>query len=215
VGFVKRDTFDFAPNTGWRYDNTGYVLLGMVIERVTGMPYATYLEEQFFKPLGLTQTMYCPPPRDRDMSFAVGYSARNGALVPAAYLSMTQPFAAGALCSSVRSFLVWQRALHQGRVVSAHSYELMTTPEKLANGTPLTYGFGLIPGHLGQYRYIAHSGGINGFTTDQAYFPAETLSVIAFTNTDGVAPGAVTLNIARAVLGLPLAPPRAAGPRRP
>jgi CubicO group peptidase (beta-lactamase class C family) len=203
VGFVARDTFDFAPGARWLYNNTGYVLLGMVIERASGKPYATYLDEQFFKPLGLRQTGYCPS-HAPDTTFAVGYSARNKELVPAAYLSMTHPFSAGALCSTAHDYLVWQRALHGGRVVSAGSYALMTTPDTLNNGTRLTYGFGLGTGQLGTHRMISHGGGINGFTTAQMYFPADTLSVVVFTNTDGSGPDFTAMNIARAVLGMPL-----------
>jgi CubicO group peptidase (beta-lactamase class C family) len=213
VGFVARDTFDFAPGTQWRYNNTGYVLLGMVIEKVSGKPYATYLEEQFFAPLGLKQTRYCPS-HTTDTAFATGYSVQppNTDLVAAQYLSMTHPFSAGALCSTVRDLLVWQRALHGGQVVSAASYRLMTTPDTLANGKPLTYGFGLGTGTLGDHRMIAHGGGINGFTTMQMYFPAETLSVIVFTNTDRRGPDAAATNMARAVLGLPLVARGAARP---
>jgi CubicO group peptidase (beta-lactamase class C family) len=209
VGFVARDTFDFAPGARWRYNNTGYVLLGMVIEKVTGKPYATYVDEQFFKPLGLKQTMYCPS-RDRDGSFAVGYSSTNGKLAPTTYLSMTQPFSAGALCSSVKDYLVWQRALHGGRIVSAKSYRLMTTPDTLNDGSKLTYGFGLATAQIGTHRVITHGGGINGYTTSQLYVPDDTLSVIAFTNTDAAAPDPVAMNIARLVLGVPLPPRRVA-----
>ena len=212
VGFVARDSLDFAPGTAWRYDNTGYVLLGMVIEHVTGEPYARYLDEQFIKPLGMRQTTYCPAQRLRDTSYAEGYSPRGGQLVPTEYLSMTQPFSAGAMCSSVEDFLIWQRALHGGRVVSAHSYSLMTTPDTLANGKRLTYGFGLAVGDIGGHHIITHGGGINGYTTSQMYFPADSLSVIMFTNTDGHAPDFTAMNIARAVLGLPL---QSQPPRRP
>jgi CubicO group peptidase (beta-lactamase class C family) len=212
VGFIARDTFDFAPGTAWRYNNTGYVLLGMVVEKVTGEPYARYLDEQFFKPLGLRQTTYCPAQRARDTSYAEGYSHRGTALVPTEYLSMTQPFSAGALCSSVKDYLVWQRALHGGRVVSPRSYSLMTMPDTLANGKRLTYGFGLMVADLAGHHVITHGGGINGYTTSQMYFPADSLSVIMFTNTDSRAPDFTAMNIARAVLGLPLeAAPAARG----
>ena len=204
VGFVARDSFDFAPGTAWRYNNTGYVLLGMVIEKVAGEPYARYLDEQFFKPLGLQQTTYCPAQRLRDTSYAEGYSARDGQFVAADYLSMTHPFSAGALCSSVKDYLIWQRALHGGRVVSPHSYMLMTTPDTLTNGKRLTYGFGLGVADVGGHHAIAHGGGINGYTTSQVYFPADSLSVILFTNTDSRPPDFTAMNIARAVLGMPL-----------
>lgn len=214
VGFVKRDTFDFAPGTRWSYSNTGYMLLGMIVEKVSGEPYARYLDEQFFKPLHLTQTRYCPN-HAPDTSFAVGYSFGNGALEPAAYLSMTHPFAAGALCSSVRDFLVWQRALHGGRVVGPASYEMMTTPDTLLTGRKLTYGFGLGVAMLGSHRMISHNGGINGFTTSQLFVPDDTLSVIVFTNSDAASPDPVAFNMARAVLALPLTAPAREGKRRP
>lgn len=210
VGFIKRDTFDFAPGSAWRYNNTGYVLLGMIIEKVTGQPYATYLDEQFFRPLGLRQTRYCPN-HPTDTTFAIGYSPRAGQIMPSEYLSLTQPFAAGALCSTVRDFLVWQRALHNGRVVSAASYAAMTTPETLTNGIRLTYGFGLQIAQLGAHRVIVHGGGINGFTTAQYWIPDDSLSVIVFTNGDGQAPDALSMNIGRVVLNMPLVSrPRAA-----
>lgn len=213
VGFVANDSLDFAPGSAWRYNNSGYVLLGMILEKVTDEPYARHLEEQFFKPLGLRHTMYCPAPNARDTSFAVGYSPRGGTFAPADYLSMTQPFAAGALCSSVSDYLVWQRALHGGRIVSAKSYALMTTPDTLNDGKRLTYGFGLAVADLGGHHVITHGGGINGYTTAQLYVPGDSLSVIAFTNTDGSSPDFTAANIARAVLGLPLAtrPPRPPG----
>jgi CubicO group peptidase (beta-lactamase class C family) len=206
VGFVARDSFDFAPGTKWAYNNTGYVLLGMIIEKVTGKPYAAVLDELFFRPLALTQTGYCPS-RTTDPRYAAGYSVRGpGApAVPAEYLSLTHPFSAGALCSTVRDYLSWQRALHGGRVVSAASYREMTTPDTLPGGGRHNYGFGLAVGALGTHRMIQHGGGINGFTTAQAYFPAETLSVVMFTNADGVGPDMAALNMARAVFGMPLA----------
>jgi D-alanyl-D-alanine carboxypeptidase len=203
VGFVKRDTFDFAPGARWSYSNTGYMLLGMIIEKVTGKPYATYVDEEFFKPLGLKRTRYCPS-RGRDTTYAAGYSYTNDKIVPTQYLSMTHPYAAGALCSTVHDYLVWQRALHGGRVVSAASYRQMTTPDTLANGQRLTYGFGLGTGMLGTHRMITHNGGINGFTTTQLYVPDDTLSVVVFTNSDGAGPDPLAFNIARAALGLPL-----------
>jgi hypothetical protein len=80
----------------------------------------------------------------------------------------------------------------------------MTTPDTLVSGTRLTYGFGLMAGQIGGHRMIMHGGGINGFTTAQLYFPAETLSVVAFTNSDAAGPDRTASNIARAVLGMPL-----------
>ena len=200
VAFVAGDPFDFEPGTGWRYNNTGYVLLGMVIEQVTRQSYADYVDEQLFQPLGLRHTRYCPPMTGRDTSYARGYTS---GLQPAQYISMTGPYSAGALCSSARDYVVWQRALHEGRVVSAQSYQLMTTTTVLPGGQDTGYGFGLFVGTLGPYRMIQHSGGINGFAAMQAYFPDASLSVLLLTTTDAANPAPVALAIARVVLGVP------------
>jgi CubicO group peptidase (beta-lactamase class C family) len=204
VAFVDKDTLDFAPGTKYSYSNTGYVLLGMILEKVTGRPYAAYLEREFFKPLGLTQTSYCPQ-RPTDPQFAEGYAASSGTVKPAEPLSMTQPFSAGALCSTVRDLVKWHRALQDGRVVGARSYSLMTTADTLNNGSRINYGFGLVPGQLGSERTIGHSGGINGFTTYGMYLPDQSLNVIVLTNSDG-GPGPLAQNIARAMIGMPLVP---------
>ena len=204
VAFVDTDTLDFAPGTKYSYSNTGYVLLGMILEKVTGQPYATYLQRQFFTPFGLTQTSYCPD-KPKDPQFADGYAASSGTVKPAEYLNITQPFAAGALCSTVRDLVKWHRALLDGRVVGARSYSLMTTADTLTNGSKINYGFGLVPGELGGKRTIGHSGGINGFTTYGLFVPDANLNVIVLSNSDG-GPGPLALNATRAVLGIPLVP---------
>jgi CubicO group peptidase (beta-lactamase class C family) len=202
VGFVKGDRFDFNPGDAWSYSNTGYVLLGMVIEKVSGKSYATFEQDEFFKPLKLTQTSYCPS-RPTDPAFASGYARRSSGFGPAQYLSLTHPHAAGALCSTVKDFLVWQRALANGKVVSPASYTLMTTPAKLNDGKPTTYGFGLGSASLGSHRTVTHTGGINGFATVAHYFPDDTLSIIAFANTGEASPGPLAMNIARVFFGMP------------
>jgi CubicO group peptidase (beta-lactamase class C family) len=205
VRFVENDTFDFAPGTKWLYNNTGYVLLGMILEKVTGMPYAQYLQREFFAPLGLRRTSYCPS-SPSDTAFAAGYAVARGSVAPAQYLHMSHPFSAGALCSTVGDFAMWQRALAGGRVVNARSFGLMSTPDTLNNGNRLSYGFGLVPGNFAGHRSIGHSGGVNGFTTASLYFPADTLNVVVFSNANG-GPDPLALNLARAVLGLPLVSP--------
>lgn len=133
IKFIATDTFDFAPGAAYRYNNTGYVLLGMVIEKASGQKYATYLDRQFFKPLGLRQTSYCPS-KTSDPSFALGYSKGPSSTVRAQFMDLSHPFAAGALCSTVGDFVKWQRALDAGKVVSPASYALMSTADTLNSG---------------------------------------------------------------------------------
>ena len=219
VAFVNHDSLDFEPGKAWEYSSTNYVLLGMIIEKVTGEPYATYLRHDLFEPLDLAQTSYCPP-RPTGPTFAEGYVANVGSagVKPTEFLDLTS-FAAGALCSTAHDLLKWQRALAEGRVLSAKSYALMTTPDTL-NGKPLAYGFGLELGSLGPHLQIGHGGATNGFVSVINYYPADGLNVIVLTNEDrgpdgrfsGPAVRGLTVNIARAIFGMPfVSPPRTGG----
>lgn len=201
VKFVAADTFDFAPGSAYRYNNTGYVLLGMVIEKASGQKYAKYLETQFFKPLGLRQTSYCPS-HTSDPAFALGYSKGPNGTVRAQFLDLSHPFSAGALCSTVGDLAKWQRALDAGKVVSPASYALMSTADTLNNGRKINYGFGLVPGMFNGHKTISHTGGINGFATAATYVPDDTLSIVVFTNYDAESPQSLAANLLRVLYGV-------------
>ena len=200
IKFVAADTFDFAPGTAYRYDNTGYVLLGMVIEKASGQKYAKYIDAQFFKPLGLRQTSYCPS-RTSDPAFALGYTKGPNGIERAQFLDLSHPFAAGALCSSVGDFAKWQRALASGRAVSPASYALMSTADTLNNGRRINYGFGLVPGTFAGHATVSHTGGIPGFATAAAYVADDSLSIVVFTNYDRESPQRVVQNLLRVAYG--------------
>jgi CubicO group peptidase (beta-lactamase class C family) len=117
-------------------------------------------------------------------------------------LSMNQPGAAGALCSTVPDLLTWSAALRSGRVVSPESYEQMTTPFTLNNGSATGYGFGLGIDDLEGRPRVSHGGGINGFVTMLAYFPESDLDIVVLSNTEGGHPDRVTEVIARWALGI-------------
>jgi CubicO group peptidase (beta-lactamase class C family) len=202
LAIVAGDTLDFARGAQWRYNNTGYYLLGMLIERIAGRSYADEIAEHFAKPLGLTSTLYCGTQQIIKRR-AHGYQeAPGGKLVNADVLSMHQPFAAGALCSTVGDLVAWQRALAAGRVVKPSSYTAMTTPIEAAAGA--RYGFGLFRDTLAGRTRVHHGGGIHGFTSSLMYFPLDTLSVVVLANTVTQLTGRVASNIARAALGAPL-----------
>lgn len=212
VQFVAADTFDFAPGTSYRYNNTGYVLLGMVIEKASGQTYASYLDAQFFKPLGLRQTSYCPS-KMSEPAFALGYSKGPNGTVRAQFLHLSHPFSAGALCSTVGDFAKWQRALDGGKVVSPASYALMSTADSLNSGRKINYGFGLVPGVFNGHKTISHTGGIPGFATAATYVPDDSLSIVVFTNYDGESPNTLVQNLLRVAYGVaPVARGAAAAP---
>jgi CubicO group peptidase (beta-lactamase class C family) len=200
IAFVARDTFDFAPGSAFRYNNTGYVMLGMVIEKASGQRYADYLAAQFFKPLGLKHTAYCPS-KTTDPNFASGYTKTPSGAAPAKYLSLTHPFAAGALCSTVGDMVQWQRALAFGKVVSPASYKLMSTADTLNDGKKTRYGFGLFPSTVLGHDIVAHTGGIPGFATAAIFSPDDTLSIVTFTNYDAATPDPLAQNLLRIAYG--------------
>ena len=202
IGIVANDSMDFALGTQWRYNNTGYYLLGMLIEKLTDRSYAEVVRDQLAKPLGLQATMYCGT-RPVIKRRAQGYQLEQGEkLVNADPLSMHQPFSAGALCSTVGDLVAWQRALAAGRIVNAESYRSMITPHGAASGPG--YGFGLSKDTLAGRVRIQHGGGINGFNSMLQYYPADTLSIAVLANTNGPWADRVANNIARAALGVPL-----------
>lgn len=204
IAFVENDTLDFKPGTRWSYSNTGYVLLGMIIEAVTRQRYARVVQDRIFKPLGMTRSSYCastPPPRE---DFALGYNAGVNGLTRAPYLSLTHPHAAGALCMTAGDFVRWQQALAGGRVVSAASYREMTTPEVLGGGARNSYGFGIGVVQVESHRGLGHGGGIHGFVTNAAWFPDDSVQVVVFSNSAVPAFGRLTQTVQRAALGVPL-----------
>ena len=199
----------FAPGTKWQYDNSGYVLLGMLIEKITGRSWGTDLSERFLKPLGLNDTYNCVatplvPHRAR------GYEADGNVWINTPYLAMSQPYSAGAMCSTVGDLAKWNRALHTGHVVSAASYSLMTTPEGAAAKS--RYGFGLTVDTIAGRSMIAHGGGINGFITGNAWVPSAELSITVLANSGSARSDDLLKQLARAALGAPLLEPLKALP---
>lgn len=196
--------FDFEPGTKFLYNNSGFYLLGMIIERITGQSYADYLAQREFTPLGLSSTRYCDG-RPLLTHRASGYERDSGRFVNASPLSMRQPFSAGALCSTVGDLVAWQRNLVTHRLISAASTALMTTSGTLVDGSATGYGFGLGIGKLGEHRKIGHGGGINGFLSELDYYPDDSLTVVVLANSESAKPSRLAEDIARLVLGV--APP--------
>jgi CubicO group peptidase (beta-lactamase class C family) len=205
---------DFAPGTQWRYSNSGYVLAGMIIERVTGLSYDTYLTERLLGPLGLRHTSVCP--ERSSAPYARGYEQQTGSwarairlgeplsLVPARPVDMSIASSAGAGCSTVLELLAWTEALRSGRVVSPASYRLMTTPTTLADGSTVPYGLGFFLREFGTHRAILHEGIIeNGFVGVLGDFPDDGLTVAVLANTLIADPESVMAEILRGVFDEP------------
>lgn len=208
VDEFKNQPVDFAPGAQWAYNNSGYVLVGAVIEAITGKAWYLATEELVLRPAGLSRTLY-PGERTLVPGMAQGYGADpvNGGLGTAALISMSQPHAAGALVSSAQDLWRWNRALHGGRVLSPALYARMTTPEGAAVGAG--YGYGLNIGKLRGQLQFEHGGGIPGFASALAYLPASGVSVVLLSNTDRppVSLSTVAAKLAAFTLGQPYAEP--------
>jgi CubicO group peptidase (beta-lactamase class C family) len=180
------DTFehlppDFAPGTGWKYSNSGYVLVGAVIEAASGKPWHAYLDEALFRPLGMRNTGYALDPKFKSRVVR-GYTYENDKLADAHPISMTQPHAAGSLVSTVDDLLKWNRALHEGRVLREDTYRHMIVPE--GSATERGYGYGLFTDSWRDHPVLRHGGGIFGFVSSLAYVPGEEITVVVLENDD-------------------------------
>lgn len=198
---VRDLPLDFEPGTRWSYSNTNYHLLGMIIEKVTGVPYAEHMQEEFFTPLNLRRTRY-DVATDVISGRARGYGVINGAPVNASYLSMTIPYAAGGLLSSAGDLARWQIALRDGKVVSKESYRQMTTPAQLSDGSSARYGFGLFMSDVDGHPNLMHEGGIPGFNAILVYFTNEQLTIAVISNSPAASAGLLAAEIAREAFGV-------------
>ena len=203
VALFENEPFDFEPGAEQRYNNSAYVLLGPIIEAVTGKPYARALQEDLLVPLGLEHTLYCDVRRVVPHR-ASGYEYEEGELINSFFISMNVPGAAGAMCSTVGDLVAWTRMLHAGEVVSLASLRQMTTPTVVASGDTIPYGFGLGVGTLEGHRQVGHGGGINGFISQLAHYPDDGVTVAVLTNSGSGPAGRITEMVARAALGLDL-----------
>jgi CubicO group peptidase (beta-lactamase class C family) len=178
---------DFPPGSAWRYSNSGYMLLGAVIERVTGKSWDQAMHELVLAPAGMEHTL--DGGDDRIVPGQVeGYSVdAEGHAVRAPFASMTGPGAAGALTSTVDDLYKFLRAFRGGLLPSA-LHEAMTTPKATADGQPVPYGYGIAPGTVRGRPVLEHNGGISGFASQFTYFPEQDVSVVVLANTDGGLP---------------------------
>jgi len=197
------------------YSNTGYWLLGRIIEKASGVTYGEYIEKRIFVPLGMSRSMYCDnskPVPDR----ANPYTIRNGAVRREPDIVHTATYAAGAICSTAGDMVTWLRALHGGKVLSSKSYAELITPAKLNDGTSLRYGMGTTVAEDSHgLRFIGHNGGGFGFSAEARWYPDAQLAVVVLTNSEPDAITVATEAIAAAVLPPPPAPGQLTGDPAP
>lgn len=197
VARFRDKPLDFQPGEKWKYSNSGYALLGYLLEKISGQKYCDFFEQNIFTPLAMHDTG-C----DRNSTIlprrASGYTPGPHGLENATYIDMTVPFSAGELYSTTGDLLRWQQGLFGGKIVSPASRKKMTTPFKE------NYGFGLEIQTIQGHERISHGGGINGFNTFEAWYPQEKLSIIVLSNVNGNAPEEISGRLASVVHGEPV-----------
>ena len=202
IDVFKNEPMDFNPGEAYRYNNSGYVILGHIIEVISGVSYAEFIQTHIFDPLGMHNSYYGSM-KQLIKNRAYGYQQNDQGYVNADYLSLTLPYAAGSLMSNVDDLLKWQLALNTNKLISRSTYEKAINGSTLNNGDTIGYGYGLQDGDLQGSKSISHGGGIFGYTTMGIYLPEEDVFVSVLTNCDCNSPGGVANKIAAIAIGKP------------
>ena len=197
-----KTVFDFEPGTYWAYSNSGYALLGEIVERASGKSYIDFVTDNLLVPAGMSATMLEDPARIV-RNRASGYSLQDGkagAFRNAAFGGV--PIAEGGLCSTAGDLLRWNRALYSGRLLSPDNVRRMTTAATVRDGRPVgqahfgkegerppfmtqaDYGYGLEISRMFGRRVFWHSGGIQGFNAILLHFPDDRADLVLLSNTD-------------------------------
>lgn len=202
IGLFKDKPLDFPPGTKWAYSNSGYILLGAVIEKASGKSYERFIEDEIFQKLGMKASRYGNQ-AEVIPNRAYGYDKAEAGYRNAEYLSMTQPYAAGSLMSTLDDLAIWDRALAGETLLKRSSIDRLFVPAKLASGTNTHYALGWGVTDLQGRQVQAHGGGIFGFVTMVVRVPEEKLFVAVLSNSPGAAkaPEALALAIAAKAIG--------------
>jgi D-alanyl-D-alanine carboxypeptidase len=181
IDIFKDKPFDFAPGEHWKYSNSGYILLGAVIEKLSGGSYADFLRTRIFGPLGMKNSRYEDVTQITPGRVA-GYMRGDNDWRNADYLSMSQPYAAGAIVSTVDDLARWNAAIEKSDLLKPASWQRASSSFVLADGTLTRYGAGWIIGRVGSVATVEHGGGINGFNAYVLRAPAQQLYVAVLAN---------------------------------
>jgi len=211
VDMFKNQPMDFKPEERWLYNNSGYILLGAIIEKASGQSYEDFIEKKIFEPLGMKDSYY-----DRTEQIipkrVKGYQRTANGFQNAPYLSMTQPYAAGSLASTVDDLAIWDIAVWSNKLIKKESLAKAHTPHKLADGRSTAYGYGWSLGSFEGHRTVEHGGGIHGFATYVLSMPDDGVYVAILTNGSAgpkLSPQRLAIQVAGIAVDKPVQEPQA------
>jgi CubicO group peptidase (beta-lactamase class C family) len=195
----KDKPLDFQPGESWSYSNSGYIVLGHIIEQASGQTYEDFLQKSIFTPLNLRDTGY----EHNSSGLAVGYPDRYSK-VPAAYVDMSIPFAAGSLYSTVEDLYRWEQVLSTEKLVpKAYLDEMFAAQALIPNGNGAAYGYGWAIWTENGRLINTHSGGIEGFVTVITRYPNNQVTLIVLSNQQDLDDGTIGRILSRKIFGDP------------
>ncbi|SFB72777.1 serine hydrolase [Massilia yuzhufengensis] len=205
IDSFKNDPLQFEPGSTWRYNNSGYYLLGAIIEKVSGQPYHAFLEQRIFLPLGMSHTAYEGHERSKWPS-AAGHSLAANGFGPARQLGKNQSYAAGELVSTVDDLAKWEATIAGKKLLKPATWQRAFTSYRLLDGKDSNYGYGWEMTLIQGEPTIGHSGSTRGFRSYGLRLPAKGVYVAVLTNSDSgtVVPDVVARRAAAVAIGKPL-----------
>ena len=200
----KDQPLDFEPGTSWAYSNSGYQLLGYIIEKVAGEAYPEFVEKTLLKPAGMEHSLWGDDARIIPRRAYPYLFLRNG-LENAVNGNVQIAWAAGALQSTAQDYVRWHQVLLDGKLIKKEMLQKAWTPARLADGTVTDYGYGWFTGELQGSPVVEHGGNMGGFMSQAMYLPREDLLVAVFLNSRGKRlPELIATDIAATAIGRPL-----------
>lgn len=205
IASFKDLPMEFNPGEQQDYCNSGYVLLGYIIEQLSGMSYGEFIQSHIFDKLGMKHSSYADPYK-MTPERAYGYQLYEGNYENAAYTSPTFAYAAGSLMSTVDDLFLWNKAIHHNTLISEDSKRMAFTNHSLSNGNPSNYGYGWFINEIAGISTLEHPGGTSGYTTSGIYVPDRNIYAIVLSNLDdGNGPETNNLKSVSILLGEPMA----------
>jgi CubicO group peptidase (beta-lactamase class C family) len=199
---------DFAPGSQWEYSNSGYAVLAMIVEKVSGKSFGDFLQERIFIPLKMKNTLAYEKGKNKVPHRAYGHSKDDGGWRETDQSPTSAVLGDGGIYSSLDDLAKWDRALREHSLLSAEEMRPALTPatptggpSNSDDGSPLSYGFGWFLDPYKGHTRMFHDGGTIGFRTTIQRFPADQLTVIVLANREDVDPEALALKVANLYLG--------------
>ena len=208
IDTFKYQPMEFAPGEKYNYNNSGYFLLGAIIEKISGMTYIEFLQKHIYEPLGMKNSYY-EMPNLIIPGRAAGYMKVDEGFENCVYLSMTQPYAAGSLASSVDDMAIWDEALYTEKLVKQETLKKAWTSAKLNNGEEIGYGYAWAVANFQDTNLVMHGGDIPGFSTEGFRFPDDHIYVAILTNREVPIPDVLPYKLGSLVAGRSYVEPQA------